>query len=460
MRYNQKYSFFMKKCLILTIRILKDSFKITFRSIKHDKNLESILRGNLIKEQIVNQLNINPHVSCTMNEINYGKLSLSLIKIVNDSLENEFPENEDYITINNSLKLLNLLIISQSNLSILSEDITTNSYFEHSVILGTLITKGNERKSIFCKNLRKLISILFQFQKFTLIYFLINLFFKKSLEVPFLETIPEKSFFFNLFEFIVNHALQYACSYKSIDFNELVIRFTDTIVEKKDNYLEEEILIGYLKLINIIITKNQHLNSILGNDKYLITVLIENYAFKEINLINSNQFNQCEEKDSTFIETDKIRLNKDRSYTNQESIKLIYNLIINLISGKKKNLDILFSTLLRHIPNQLKSRLYLNYDPFSEKKSQYNYVGIKNLGCICYMNSMLQQFFCIPSFRYCILQINDTEIAGVTQESRNFDDNVLHQLQNMFTFLELSDRKYYSPKGFCNAFKDLDVKYG
>ena len=133
----------MKKCLILTIRILKDSFKITFRSIKHDKNLESILRGNLIKEQIVNQLNINPHVSCTMNEINYGKLSLSLIKIVNDSLENEFPENEDYITINNSLKLLNLLIISQSNLSILSEDITINSYFEHSVILGTLITKGN-----------------------------------------------------------------------------------------------------------------------------------------------------------------------------------------------------------------------------------------------------------------------------------------------------------------------------
>ena len=131
-----------------------------------------------------------------------------------------------------------------------------------------------------------------------------------------------------------------------------------------------------------------------------------------------------------------------------------------MISGKKKNLDILFSTLLRHIPNQLKSRLYLNYDPFSEKKSQYNYVGIKNLGCICYMNSMLQQFFCIPSFRYCILQINDTEIAGVTQESRNFDDNVLHQLQNMFTFLELSDRKYYSPKGFCNAFKDLDVKYG
>ena len=109
------------------------------------------------------------------------------------------------------------------------------------------------------------------------------------------------------------------------------------------------------------------------------------------------------------------------------------------------------------IPNQVKSANKKNYDPISEKKSNFNYVGIKNLGSICYMNSMLQQFFNIPSFRYCLLQINDNEEYKITDETRNFDDNVLHQLQNMFTFLELSDRKYYTPKGFCYAFKDLDV---
>ena len=34
------------------------------------------------------------------------------------------------------------------------------------------------------------------------------------------------------------------------------------------------------------------------------------------------------------------------------------------------------------------------------------------------------------------------------------DDNVLHQLQKIFTFLELSDRQDYKPQEFCFSFKD------
>lgn len=29
-----------------------------------------------------------------------------------------------------------------------------------------------------------------------------------------------------------------------------------------------------------------------------------------------------------------------------------------------------------------------------------NYIGITNLGCICYMISLLQQLFMVPQFRY------------------------------------------------------------
>ena len=35
------------------------------------------------------------------------------------------------------------------------------------------------------------------------------------------------------------------------------------------------------------------------------------------------------------------------------------------------------------------------------------YVGLRNLGCICYMNSMLQQFFMVPCFRYNMLCADD-----------------------------------------------------
>lgn len=36
------------------------------------------------------------------------------------------------------------------------------------------------------------------------------------------------------------------------------------------------------------------------------------------------------------------------------------------------------------------------------------------------------------------------------------DDNVLHQLQNMFGFLEHSDREDFNPEKFCFSFKDFD----
>lgn len=42
--------------------------------------------------------------------------------------------------------------------------------------------------------------------------------------------------------------------------------------------------------------------------------------------------------------------------------------------------------------------------PGEKIKSASGYVGLKNLGCICYMNSLFQQIFMIPSFRQAILQ--------------------------------------------------------
>jgi ubiquitin C-terminal hydrolase len=48
-----------------------------------------------------------------------------------------------------------------------------------------------------------------------------------------------------------------------------------------------------------------------------------------------------------------------------------------------------------------------NYTPPNSSERVQKYVGIRNLGCICYMNSMLQQFFMIPSFRYNLLCVDD-----------------------------------------------------
>lgn len=50
-----------------------------------------------------------------------------------------------------------------------------------------------------------------------------------------------------------------------------------------------------------------------------------------------------------------------------------------------------------------------NYVPSQDMRSPNGYVGIKNLGCICYMNAMLQQFYMTPPFRYGIMMADDGE---------------------------------------------------
>jgi uncharacterized UBP type Zn finger protein len=77
----------------------------------------------------------------------------------------------------------------------------------------------------------------------------------------------------------------------------------------------------------------------------------------------------------------------------------------------------------------------------SEKiKSGCGYVGLKNLGCICYINSFLQQIFMIPDFRNAILQCEDP------LETKEPDsENLLHQLKKLFLNLLFSEKKYYTP---------------
>ena len=75
------------------------------------------------------------------------------------------------------------------------------------------------------------------------------------------------------------------------------------------------------------------------------------------------------------------------------------------------------------------------------------------------MNSILQQMYMVQPFRNAIISSDDKkEVKSNTSIYNNhfFDDNLLHQLQKMYTFLTFSEKQAYNPKDFCSAFKDLD----
>ena len=84
-----------------------------------------------------------------------------------------------------------------------------------------------------------------------------------------------------------------------------------------------------------------------------------------------------------------------------------------------------------------------------QEKSLTGFVGLKNIGCICYMNSIMQQLFMIPTFRKAIIEVEDSSNDPP-------EENPLHQMKLIFGGLMEMEKQYYNPKKFCGAFKEID----
>ena len=86
--------------------------------------------------------------------------------------------------------------------------------------------------------------------------------------------------------------------------------------------------------------------------------------------------------------------------------------------------------------------------------SSSGYVGLRNLGCTCYMNALMQQFYMCEPLRYGLLSVP----TGETLPDAARSESVVYEVQRMFAFLELSDRRAYDPWRWMNAYKDSDGK--
>ncbi len=79
----------------------------------------------------------------------------------------------------------------------------------------------------------------------------------------------------------------------------------------------------------------------------------------------------------------------------------------------------------------------ITYSTEVNQRSSTGYAGLKNLGNICYMNSMIQQLFMNRSFRHLLLRIDDKKapVWAMDSKDRPVDDNILHQIQRIFGYL-------------------------
>lgn len=91
-----------------------------------------------------------------------------------------------------------------------------------------------------------------------------------------------------------------------------------------------------------------------------------------------------------------------------------------------------------------------DYRPQRESRSSTGYVGLRNLGSTCYMNSLLQVLFMNSAVREYILH----EIHFDTESEDQLRNNLACQLQKMFIALKYSQKRFYSPTDWTFAFKD------
>lgn len=216
---------------------------------------------------------------------------------------------------------------------------------------------------------------------------------------------------------------------KSLQTVESLLLTTEPFTDK-----EESLLKGYINLSATLITH------ITPECPFLIKLI---YTSLIDSSTSSTKFSQESSKKSAFA----LLLSLCR-YSSSNSISLLQGLsAYHLPKSILKDYPSLHSLPGRPELDFLNS----NFDSDIAAKVS-GFVGLRNFGATCYLNSLLQQLFMIKNFRK---GIQEAEIC-VDDEEENLDDNLLYQLKVVFWNLQESDKQFFEPSGFCKAFKDYE----
>jgi len=200
------------------------------------------------------------------------------------------------------------------------------------------------------------------------------------------------------------------------------------MLETNDSAPEDEVLIGLINLLCTLIRVQPSFKETTSDD------LIEEFFF------------QCLFETPTAHKHGKREPPKCKTRgTRVAAFSLLQEFARNSPAKHDKVVDLMYRT---HLRDKLLKDSKWNFNPYFEQRSEAGYVGLKNLGCTCYMNSLMQQLFMLPSFRKGVLTLQPPD--------EDPKENYLYQLQRIFAFLQESQRRFYDPAGFTSTNKDFD----
>ena len=478
--------------------ILKLTNSIIFKDDFYNLiDLNQNIRNNWINDLIINnqimkkylefiQIILDNTKSNCGIELNILFILLNWIKEIilkiNDLIQNEnIKESISKITTFFQNKELLFEIISRKNAEIFINFLHNNNFFSNVLwnLTGKLIEKNEKSNDSYYI---KCFDILFEI---ILIYSLINDTFLTSFLINEINTnliidllfnsknkdIRVKSFhFFKIILYYINPIIFNNPEFKGNDYKSLIKRHIINNYKKlftNDNINEEFIALfgGIIPSIESyidfgILIKNVIRHIITLSDKLIINEEMLKYLqlfkalFNSTSIYNSIKENvENNEKNIINILLHCLfYLNPENSY---KEIKYIYSdltiikisyEILELIQKLSPNYSkYIIDYILSLFDNFELNENIINEVDISLREKDDKFIGLKNYGATCYLNSLVQQFFMNPSFKYILYQFKI--------ENENIDNSIISNMQIAFTNLKYSWMKYYPLINFIKSFK-------
>ncbi|EAR85485.2 ubiquitin carboxy-terminal hydrolase (macronuclear) [Tetrahymena thermophila SB210] len=247
------------------------------------------------------------------------------------------------------------------------------------------------------------------------------------------------------------------------DFDAAFVQVFETLknIQSKENILstqKDNFLSGYMQFTDVILKNSVNIsqNTEMEYLKYLINnCLFDSVMTKDNQTYNSSTIQAIQELSIQQVFT---QVQKIKCFHNDTRVQC-YKQIQSLCQQYPEIFPSYVLDSITQIIQKVKRTQKvspINYE--NNMKSNLGFVGLKNLGATCYINSMIQQIFTCNPLIFSILAADDLKEQELVANSQGtlYDDNILHQIQRMFAFLHLSIKKDFNTDGFCFSLKGYD----
>ncbi|KAH9492249.1 Ubiquitin carboxyl-terminal hydrolase 24 [Bulinus truncatus] len=199
------------------------------------------------------------------------------------------------------------------------------------------------------------------------------------------------------------------------------------------SHTDNTLLAGHLKLIRTLITCEGVDKASYGSS--LVSNILHDFLFPASKLMLDSMSQPTQ--DSSLMEF-------NPKCSNSESRVAAYDLLAELSNHCLANLKLICKELLMMHHQFTDNKKEWEYMPPVDGRASCGYVGLKNGGATCYMNSVLQQLYMTPGVPEAVLSVD---------EDQPDEESVFYQVQQMFGHLMESRLQAHEPEKFWQVFK-------